>query len=575
MSVGNDEKLVTWPGPTSGSWRDWRLGSLIAVWVVAIAVVAAVKPVHLSEIALYGPVLFLSLALASEAATKATRVSAIVLGIASYLPLSNSWFPRIWRDLILRVPQHPFMVVLLPEVVTVTVVMALLLRSGALRKVLNAVPIPLRCGGILMLAGALVSSVASGSPSKAAANALMSVALPVAIFFAVRSLVHQTDNSARILLLVGLGALLPLLCGMVAIVQAFGVPTSVAALLSLKMNLNFKGDFGVATFGNSTHMVDFVMVVCPALTVLATLTGVSNLGRAISGTVAALGVITLLLMFSRSAIIVSILWLAGLIIYTFRQRNRPGLPITLLLVILGVVLSPAGRSVYGSLATAVNRMVLEHTATSNTFSGSQTPPRSQVVPEGGTPSIENPGPSNLGQTPTSSPSAQPIQRTRTEQASQATRPTQGAQPNSSLTSSTVDGSDVSLEQRLESLKYSRLLIERYGWLGAGYGQYASLDPIYTSPHNLLAQVWVEGGLLSFVGLLIVVAYMAWRTLTLFLSPQRSITKDLEFAGALSSLVFLFQGVIAGTNLALNGTGVWGGILGIMVAVGVGARLSNS
>ncbi len=515
-------------------WRISGLYLMAIVWFVIAAIVALTYPKHLLVFVLYGVVGFVSryVTYVFYAGRSIAGKIRLLFGVILLLiPSTNTIVPRIWRDLVLDLSSNNLFVIFLLEVFLPLILLGILLYKTPGRQLMRSIPYSLGIAGVLMLAGAFLSSLASIHPLRSVGASILEVVVPISMFVLTRAIATNRRSILWILIMLSLGSIIPSALGVASVVKTFGFPLTATDFLKIKMGINFSGDYGVATFGNSGHMADFVVLIGPILAVLSTNRSIPVHLKTISIGALFLAFINLLVTFSRAALLITLLWLIVLMVKQFYETNRTSVLLGAnALFLIAVILSPSSARYFG------NSMYDAGREAAILFGNTE--------PESGQKLDKNDSSSRVV---TANTKMEPKLEDK------------------------IGVTDYSAPLRVQALSEGVRLGLQYGLLGAGYSEYPRLDPVHTSPHSLLIRTWVEGGCISAAGIFVVFGCALWRVIAQCFTEKGSEWDELSFASSLAVTCYLFYGFVFGSLISLDGMGLWGMLLGVFLALACGNK----
>ncbi len=625
--AGGNGKLRLASAP--GRRLVWTLA--VAVWALSSLVVAIFVPKHLPLMIMYGVVglLYSTLLLSTRLEAPPMRLwQQLLILLVVFVPLSNSWFPRIWRDLVLNPQLHPYLSPGLPEVcVALTGAMAVLTLIIRKRMPKLAAPVLLTSAGCCFVAGAVLSTAASTFRETAIGNTIVGILAPVGFFISVSAFRRDLTFLRAVIVGAAVGALVPLTMGVFSVLRTFGFPHKISDLLWIKMNIQTYGDYGVATFGNSGHMASFVVLILPLYGLLLSSPGENKKVRTVAATGLALSLGNLILTYSRAGLIVGCILIVALAALSF-LLSLPGKWFLAggAAVVFIVSMHPVTMQSYVDLSRSVRDLTSNPERTplpdpakgmsGSTKVGTQQPlPRDSisnpsgaaVLSAGTSGAVGSPNPLTKGQTDSHTlvtgkvsifwkvvlraqsilTESREIERSQIKNLSQG-RFTDRQEDllqgkwDIPLTHpkdlSDLGVTDLSGQERFLAFIRGIILSKRYGFYGSGLGTYPFLDPRFTSAHNLPLQIWVEGGILALIGLLLILIHVVIISGKIFvqilLQRSYSTKQGIALAGALACTAFLVHGTLAGDNLILGYFTVWGFLFSFCLALSLAASVSR-
>jgi hypothetical protein len=123
----------------------------------------------------------------------------------------------------------------------------------------------------------------------------------------------------------------------------------------------------------------------------------------------------------------------------------------------------------------------------------------------------------------------------------------------------------SVEFRMDAIRTGLRLSGEHP-LGVGSGQYANYDPVHTSPHSLLLQLFVENGVLGGASCLVLLVALCLAIVRFTRVPIETDEWLLRVGCALGTGGFLVFGLIAGAPLALGAVAVWSLLLAVQIGI---------
>lgn len=327
--------------------RLWLLAtpgmfSLAAAWLALVTVTATLKPEHVRVVTLYGIAGFLWWLAASPMPSR-DRIQRLLqraaLILAFYVPISNTWVPRILRDIVLDLPSRPWASVALPGTVLAVVSAAVLLFLRRRSSIAGlGLPPVVRYSGWFIAAGAVVSTLVSVDVPVSLGASIASVFAPICAFAVAACLRRDAAHALEITKAIAFASLIPLATGVMSILEGFGTPLAVVDLLRINMNLGTYEGYGIATFGNARHMVAFFILVAPLQAILVVNPAQTAVTRFVAAIGLSLGIANLLLTYTRAGMAAGALLLFLLVLRSWRWNLRGAAALAMLTLPLAVVL---------------------------------------------------------------------------------------------------------------------------------------------------------------------------------------------------------------------------------------------
>jgi hypothetical protein len=258
------------------------------------------------------------------------RVAAVLLGVG--VPASG-FTPFNHAADVLALPEHPWRVLLMPPVL-----LAALALSAAVvaPRAVPRPPVGLAAGGVaLLFLGASLSLLGSDDQARSLLQVVTAVVAPAALFVGVM----YSAIPRRVLAISFLGATMVLLARADALFfLERGVPSG-TALLQAKFS-NQPYDFHYYALQNPNHTAAFVLLPLALAAFWANDRRLSGLCRAALSLIAFTCMLTLVLLFVRSGIVLGVLILLGSVA-TSRRRLAFGAAGAVVLLVGAVAASPA------------------------------------------------------------------------------------------------------------------------------------------------------------------------------------------------------------------------------------------
>ncbi len=301
---------------------------LIAVgWLVCLAAIATLKPGELLELVVLSAVA----SFAWWVARSGSGAAPIALGLF-LVPLVNTWPARVLQLVPDRL-QWP-----LPAFLSVgSVLIALLII--VVRPHWKSLPVRLVAVGMpFLLAGAL-STISAQHHLDAFGQAWLAFAVPIGLGLLVAS-TRATWTAATTLLL---GFVTPAIVGIAAYVLSFGVPLSGADLVRAKAELYRPHRFQDLTYGNVGHIGDLALLLLPLAFLAPVAWRRDRVMRAVSTSVALVILCVLVLVLSRSTLVVALVMLAGVATLLAIRGHWGAVPPAAAVAIIALVLLFRGR----------------------------------------------------------------------------------------------------------------------------------------------------------------------------------------------------------------------------------------
>ena len=497
----------------------------LAVWTVGLFVVRRYLPDYVLGYVAYLPavgalLVYWKFARLGELFTRADHR---MLLVACYLiPLANTVVFRSLRYVFLR--QAVVLEVFRPEIVLLGIACALTVRRARKHGGLwTYVPLSLKFGLVCGSAGFAVSTLASAQPLHALGVGIFEFVIPWLVFFAFFSQRAEQRLIWHALHLTALASLIVFATGILWMMifvggeSDLGVPLLADAFLDIHRRVDKIEGFGLLTMGNSFNLVLLAVPVASLYLATSTDRTLSKGVRTASLAACVLTLYTILLCYSRSGLLVILLTGACLfLLRLWAERRLAWSVVGVLALLLGIHVPGQISSYYKSVGES---LVLSIAPTE------REPP---------------------------APNAAALSRRAVLRESADV-----SEPDRQLPA--VDKSTLG---RVFAMAKGWTLGRQLGLFGAGYGSYPRLEPEWTSPHNSLIQRWVEGGVLSLIGLLCVAAFLIGRIFALLRQREPDM---VTVAGCSMAGAFLLLAALAGGTFSMIGLIHWGFIVHIALA----------
>ncbi|PSM18208.1 hypothetical protein [Nitratireductor sp. StC3] len=115
------------------------------------------------------------------------------------------------------------------------------------------------------------------------------------------------------------------------------------------------------------------------------------------------------------------------------------------------------------------------------------------------------------------------------------------------------GGDLSGFARADAWAAAIAVIKEHWAAGVGFGVYRSIVPEYTATHSFLLQRWAEGGVLSFLSVLILTLYAFIASFVLLVRREADM---MRATAIIAASAFLLKASLFGASLAVMGLTPW-------------------
>ena len=309
--------------------------AIFALWAVGAVVVAIERPGFLLEAATAG--IAGTLLWGAMRESHAARPVLVLATGCALVPLMNTWPARVYhaawesRSLVLA------------AVLSLSSIILVAIFSIVRPRVMPRWSLP-AVVGVLAVSAAAVSSVAADDSAGAAAGAWLAIIVPIALAVIVAAVVRSLADARLVLTALLAGALVPATAGIAAYVLRFGIPWTPTDLAEAKGALFRTHLFQEITFGNVSHLADFALLLLPAALLLPFDRRSPRSARIVAALAAAELTLSLVLVLSRSALMIAVTILAATAgLAALRRSAAALLPAGVSLLFVALLLSPPVR----------------------------------------------------------------------------------------------------------------------------------------------------------------------------------------------------------------------------------------